>query len=136
MEIRAVGREDVPRNAIGRLWPPGFVEDGMVRCGMVCDDDDAPTAPSREGTTRLEQRLNALGMEAIGLPATRPLAVPQADRANGADAATGRRVPHDGIGVLRGSPQATARALRLARDGIRGPPVNVRITHQSSECCF
>lgn len=133
IEVRAVRWQKVQRKVIGVLVPPRLVEDRVMISGVVGNDDDAPATPGTADAEVLQKDLKALGIEAMRLPAKHHLAIPQTNGPKVADAATGRMVQHDGIGVLRGHPHTAARTMLLEMDFIRGPQVNPRITHQPSE---
>ncbi len=102
---------------IGFLQPsPSGVERGMVLLGIVRDDDDAAAGAGADPTQTAQEAPAGLGIEAVFRSGGAKLPVPEAHRAEVADALAGGRMQTDWIFDFWRNPHPATTAVPLEMD--------------------
>jgi hypothetical protein len=124
VQLRAVGREVIEREASGVLLPPIPVQTGMMVLGVVGNDHDAALASGAGGLQVLEKLPAGEGVELIRLTPIEKLPVAQADGSVVDDALAGGRVKHHRVLGFGRDPHLTARTVLLKMHFVHGPKIN------------
>ena len=127
VQLRAVGREVIEREAIPVLFPPIPVKAGMMVFRVVSNDHDAALTSGAGGLQVLEELPAGEGVELIRLTPIEKLAVAQADGSVIAHTLAGGRVQQHGVAGFGRNPHATARTVLLKMHFVHSPKVNYGI---------
>ena len=102
IELRAVGRQELERYDVAPLIEPG-TKKFCVMPARIVNDDDHPASCCAMACELLQERLETLGVERL-LQAGNETTIPDANRAEDANALARRLVQHDRVDILRRNP--------------------------------
>jgi len=128
VQVRAVSREVIEREAGRVLLPPVAMEAGMVVLSVVGDDHDASIG---SGACRLQvpEELPAReGVELVRLAPKEELAIAQADGAEIPHTAPGGIMKEHWVLSFRRDPHPAARTVLLKVHFVHGPKIDSRIS--------
>jgi hypothetical protein len=112
---------------------PIGVELGMVVSGVVCNDNDAPSA-SRAGLSKVFKKpMERHSVKLFLLSLKNQFSIAQTDRSKIPYTLTSGMVQQYGVPLLRRNPHQTTRPILLKMDFIGRPQVNFRIGDEPSE---
>ena len=133
IEFRAVRRQKGQLEVIGDLVSPGGVQAGVMIPGVVTDHHHLLARPATL-TFELPQEIpaGACIKHAFG-PGHDELAVPQAHRAEEADAFAGWGMKADWVGYFGRHPHSATRTMLLEMNLIQGPKINARLLSHRPE---
>ena len=124
VQLRAVGREVIEREASCVLLPPNPVQTGMMVFRVVGNDHDPALAAGADGLQVLEKLPAGEGVELIRFTSIEKLAVAQADGSVIAHALAGGRVKQHRVFGFGRDPHLTARTVLLKMHFVHGPKIN------------
>lgn len=129
IEIRAIRRQEIePEKVHLRL-----AGDGVVVGGIVGDGHDLPATARADAIEIAVKGMKGYGIESLCLSLENKLPIAQAHGAKISHTAPCRMMPQDRIGLLRGHPHPTARAILLEMDFVQKPQVHLRISCPPAE---
>ena len=124
VQLRAVGREVIEREASCVLLPPIPVQTGMMVFRVVGNNHDAAPASGTGGLQVPEELPAGEGVELIRFTSIEKLAVAQADGSVIAHALAGGRVKQHRVPGFGRDPHLTARTVLLKMHFVHGPKIN------------
>ena len=133
VQVGAVRRQEVEKETATVLFPPLFVETGMVILGVVHNEDDLAVG-SRGGAPQLPEKVEeGLRIEAAFLAAKDQPAVAEAKGPKVSDTPARRMMEQNGIFHFRGNPHPATGSVLLEVHLVQRPQVDARISGQPLE---
>jgi hypothetical protein len=124
IQFRAVGRQEIQREALGALLPPLSVKSSMVVLGIVRDHHHAPRRSGGDRLQRLEKLPAGNGIELTCLAPKEEPSVAQANGAKIANAVSAGVVVQDRVSDFGRHPHPAARTMLLEVHFVHGPKIH------------